>query len=164
MKKYSTVISAKLLEKSKFSIKDNYLYYDNEQYVWIYTVPKNTIAKLMQIDYSTYSIGVASGGSERILKKLYIKKTDGTIIPTSIDFDSNPIRDTSSNYFYFNEDLTIGVKIIDSKVSPSSPNFLFDSFVNLFFMLEYDSLSAEIEERLNSLSSRVSLLESKINS
>ena len=163
MKKYSTVISAKLLEKSKFSIKDNYLYYDNEQYVWIYTVPKNTIAKLMQIDYSTYSIGLASGGSERILRKLYIKKTDGTIIPTSITFDSNPIRDTSSNYFYFNEDLTIGVKINDSKISSNNVNFS-DSFVNLFFMLEYDSLSAEIEERLNSLSSRVSLLESKINS
>ena len=31
-------------------------------------------------------------------------------------------------------------------------------------MLEYDSEALDIEERLNSLSSRVALLESKINS
>ena len=172
MKKYSTVIASQLLKVSDFSAINGEIVYKNEGYLWIYNVPKNTIAKLMQVDYDTYLHLSKTGYSDSIsvvYPRLFIKDPNGTIVPISslkMESLSDPLIDTSTKYFYFNENWSIGIKVIRAKIpsgftiNPSQT----DLHVNLFFMIEYDSVSAEIEEKLNSLSSRVALLESKINS
>lgn len=170
MKKYSTIIASQLLKVSDFSAIDGEIVYKNEGYLWIYNVPKNTIAKLMQVDYGIFLYRQSSSENWRMVyPRLFIKDPNGTIIPISslkMESPSNPLIDTSTNYFYFNENWSIGIKVVRGK-NPSG--YAIDSsqkdlHVNLFFMIEYDSVSAEIEEKLNSLSSRVALLESKINS
>ena len=171
MKKYSTVIASQLLKISDFSIIGNEIVYKNEGYLWIYNVPKNTIAKLMQVDYDVYIDSKESTSSKLALiyQRLFIKDPNGVIVPiSSLSMGSmtDTLIDTSTKYFYFNENWSIGIKVIraripsDFTINPSQT----DLHVNLFFMIEYDSVSAEIEEQLNSLSSRVALLESKINS
>ena len=171
MKKYSTVIASQLLKISDFSIIGNEIVYKNEGYLWIYNVPKNTIAKLMQVDYDVYIDSKESTSSKLALiyQRLFIKDPNGVIVPiSSLSMGSmnDTLIDTSNKYFYFNENWSIGIKVIRAKIpsgftiNPSQT----DLHVNLFFMIEYDSVSAEIEEKLNSLSSRVALLESKINS
>ena len=171
MKKYSTVIANQLLKVSDFSIINGEIVYKDEGYLWIYNVPKNTIAKLMQVDYDVYIDSKESTSSKLALihHKLFIKDPNGVIVPiSSLDMNSmnDTLIDTSTKYFYFNENWSIGIKVVrakipsDKTINPSQT----DLHVNLFFMIEYDSVSAEIEEKLNSLSSRVALLESKINS
>lgn len=171
MKKYSTVIANQLLKVSDFSIINGEIVYKDEGYLWIYNVPKNTIAKLMQVDYDVYidSKEISSVKWAVIYPKLFIKDPNGAIIPiSSLNMNSmnDTLIDTSTKYFYFNENWSIGIKVVrakipsDKTINPSQT----DLHVNLFFMIEYDSVSAEIEEKLNSLSSRVALLESKINS
>ena len=171
MKKYSTVIASQLLKISDFSIIGNEIVYKNEGYLWIYNVPKNTIAKLMQVDYDVYIDSKESTSSKLALiyQRLFIKDPNGVIVPiSSLSMGSmtDTLIDTSTKYFYFNENWSIGIKVVrakipsDKTINPSQT----DLHVNLFFMIEYDSVSAEIEEKLNSLSSRVALLESKINS
>ena len=171
MKKYSTVIASQLLKISDFSIIGNEIVYKNEGYLWIYNVPKNTIAKLMQVDYDVYIDSKESTSSKLALiyQRLFIKDPNGVIVPiSSLSMGSmtDTLIDTSTKYFYFNENWSIGIRVIraripsDFTINPSQT----DLHVNLFFMIEYDSVSAEIEEKLNSLSSRVALLESKINS
>lgn len=171
MKKYSTVIASQLLKVSDFSIINGEIVYKDEGYLWIYNVPKNTIAKLMQVDYDVYidSKEVSSVKWAVIYPKLFLKDPNGVIVPiSSLNMNSmnDTLIDTSTKYFYFNENWSIGIKVVrakipsDKTINPSQT----DLHVNLFFMIEYDSVSAEIEERLNSLSSRVALLESKINS
>ena len=54
MKKYSTVIASQLLKVSDFSIINGEIVYKDEGYLGIYNVPKNTIAKLMKVDYDVY--------------------------------------------------------------------------------------------------------------
>ena len=44
MKKYSTIIASQLLKVSDFSAINGEIVYKNEGYLWIYNVPKNTIA------------------------------------------------------------------------------------------------------------------------
>ena len=51
MKKYTTAVDTVLLKATDFSIVNNKIYFKNEQTFWIYTVPSNTIAKLLTIDY-----------------------------------------------------------------------------------------------------------------
>ena len=171
MKKYSTVIASQLLKISDFSIIGNEIVYKNEGYLWIYNVPKNTIAKLMQVDYDVYIDSKESTSSKLALiyQRLFIKDPNGVIVPiSSLSMGSmtDTLIDTSTKYFYFNENWSIGIKVIRARIpsgftiNPSQT----DLHVNLFFMIEYDSYSEEISERLDSLSSRVSLLESKINS
>lgn len=171
MKKYSTVIASQLLKVSDFSIINGEIVYKNEGYLWIYNVPKNTIAKLMQVDYDIFLNAKESTSSNwrMVYPRLFIKDPNGTIVPISslkMENTTNPLIDTSTNYFYFNENWSIGIKVERGQnpsgytINPSQT----DLHVNLFFMIEYDSVSAEIEEKLNSLSSRVALLESKINS
>lgn len=171
MKKYSTVIASQLLKVSDFSIINGEIVYKDEGYLWIYNVPKNTIAKLMQVDYDVYidSKETTSVKWAVIYPKLFLKDPNGVIVPiSSLNMNSmtDPSIDTSTKYFYFNENWSIGIKVVRAKIpsnntiNPSQT----DLHVNLFFMIEYDSVSAEIEEKLNSLSSRVALLESKINS
>ena len=171
MKKYSTVIASQLLKISDFSIIGNEIVYKNEGYLWIYNVPKNTIAKLMQVDYDVYIDSKESTSSKLALiyQRLFIKDPNGVIVPiSSLSMGSmtDTLIDTSTKYFYFNENWSIGIKVIRAKIpsgftiNPSQT----DLHVDLYFMLEYDSETIEIEERLNSLSSRVALLESKINS
>ena len=171
MKKYSTVIASQLLKISDFSIIGNEIVYKNEGYLWIYNVPKNTIAKLMQVDYDVYIDSKESTSSKLALiyQRLFIKDPNGVIVPiSSLSMGSmtDTLIDTSTKYFYFNENWSIGIKVIRARIpsgftiNPSQT----DLHVNLFFMIEYDSVSAEIEEKLNSLSSRVALLERKINS
>ena len=171
MKKYSTVIANQLLKVSDFSIINGEIVYKDEGYLWIYNVPKNTIAKLMQVDYDVYIDSKESTSSKLALiyQRLFIKDPNGVIVPiSSLSMGSmtDTLIDTSTKYFYFNENWSIGIKVIRAKIpsgftiNPSQT----DLHVNLFFMIEYDSVSAEIEEKLNSLSSRVALLESKINS
>ena len=171
MKKYSTVIASQLLKVSDFSIINGEIVYKDEGYLWIYNVPKNTIAKLMQVDYDVYIDSKESTSSKLALiyQRLFIKDPNGVIVPiSSLSMGSmtDTLIDTSTKYFYFNENWSIGIKVIRAKIpsgftiNPSQT----DLHVNLFFMIEYDSVSAEIEEKLNSLSSRVALLESKINS
>ena len=171
MKKYSTVIASQLLKISDFSIIGNEIVYKNEGYLWIYNVPKNTIAKLMQVDYDIFLNTKESASTNwmMVYSRLFIKDPNGTIVPISslkMENTNNPLIDTSTKYFYFNENWSIGIKVIRAKIpsgftiNPSQT----DLHVNLFFMIEYDSYSEEISERLDSLSSRVTLLESKINS
>ena len=171
MKKYSTIIASQLLKVSDFSAINGEIVYKNEGYLWIYNVPKNTIAKLMQVDYDVYIDSKESTSSKLALiyQRLFIKDPNGVIVPiSSLSMGSmtDTLIDTSTKYFYFNENWSIGIKVIRAKIpsgftiNPSQT----DLHVNLFFMIEYDSVSAEIEEKLNSLSSRVALLESKINS
>lgn len=171
MKKYSTVIASQLLKVSDFSAIDGEIVYKNEGYLWIYNVPKNTIAKLMQVDYDIFLNSEESTSSNwrMVYPRLFIKDPNGTIVPISslkMESLSDPLIDTSTKYFYFNENWSIGIKVERGK-NPSGyviNSSQTDLHVNLFFMIEYDSVSAEIEEKLNSLSSRVTLLESKINS
>ena len=171
MKKYSTVIASQLLKVSDFSIINGEIVYKDEGYLWIYNVPKNTIAKLMQVDYNTYltltkdSYNVSEA---MVYPNLFIKDPNGIIVPISALSlsGSGSLIDISTKYYYFNENWSIGIKVIRKK---SQSGYIINSsqtdlHVNLFFMIEYDSVSAEIEEKLNSLSSRVALLESKINS
>ena len=171
MKKYSTIIASQLFKVSDFSAINGEIVYKNEGYLWIYNVPKNTIAKLMQVDYDVYIDSKESTSSKLALiyQRLFIKDPNGVIVPiSSLSMGSmtDTLIDTSTKYFYFNENWSIGIKVIRAKIpsgftiNPSQT----DLHVNLFFMIEYDSVSAEIEEKLNSLSSRVALLESKINS
>ena len=171
MKKYSTIIASQLLKVSDFSAINGEIVYKNEGYLWIYNVPKNTIAKLMQVDYDVYIDSKESTSSKLALiyQRLFIKDPNGVIVPISslsIGSMTDTLIDTSTKYFYFNENWSIGIKVVRAKIpsnntiNPSQT----DLHVNLFFMIEYDSVSAEIEEKLNSLSSRVALLESKINS
>ena len=171
MKKYSTVIASQLLKVSDFSIINGEIVYKDEGYLWIYNVPKNTIAKLMQVDYDIFLNAKESTSTNwrMVYPRLFIKDPNGTIVSISslkMESPSDPLIDTSTKYFYFNENWSIGIKVIRAKnpsgftINPSQT----DLHVNLFFMIEYDSVSAEIEEKLNSLSSRVALLESKINS
>ena len=171
MKKYSTVIANQLLKVSDFSIINGEIVYKDEGYLWIYNVPKNTIAKLMQVDYDVYIDSKESTSSKLALihQKLFIKDPNGVIVPiSSLSMGSmtDTLIDTSTKYFYFNENWSIGIKVIRKEIpsgftiNPSQT----DLHVNLFFMIEYDSYSEEISERLDSLSSRVALLESKINS
>ena len=171
MKKYSTVIASQLLKVSDFSIINGEIVYKDEGYLWIYNVPKNTIAKLMQVDYDVYIDSKESTSSKLALiyQRLFIKDPNGVIVPiSSLSMGSmtDTLIDTSTKYFYFNENWSIGIKVIRAKIpsgftiNPSQT----DLHVNLFFMIEYDSYSEEISERLDSLSSRVTLLESKINS
>ena len=171
MKKYSTAIATQQLKVSDFSIINNEIVYKDEGYLWIYNVPKNTIAKLMQVDYDVYIDSKESTSSKLALiyQRLFIKDPNGVIVPiSSLSMGSmtDTLIDTSTKYFYFNENWSIGIKVVRAKIpsgftiNPSQT----DLHVNLFFMIEYDSYSEEISERLDSLSSRVSLLESKINS
>ncbi len=171
MKKYSTIIASQLLKVSDFSAIDGEIVYKNEGYLWIYNVPKNTIAKLMQVDYDIFLNTKESTSTNwrMVYPRLFIKDPNGTIVSISslkMDSPSDPLIDTSTKYFYFNENWSIGIKVERGQnpsgyvINPSQT----DLHVNLFFMIEYDSVSAEIEEKLNSLSSRVALLESKINS
>ena len=171
MKKYSTIIASQLFKVSDFSAINGEIVYKNEGYLWIYNVPKNTIAKLMQVDYDVYIDSKESTSSKLALiyQRLFIKDPNGVIVPISslsMGNITDTLIDTSTKYFYFNENWSIGIKVIRAKIpsgftiNPSQT----DLHVNLFFMIEYDSVSAEIEEKLNSLSSRVALLESKINS
>ena len=168
MKKYSTVIASQLLKISDFSIIGNEIVYKNEGYLWIYNVPKNTIAKLMQVDYDVYidSKETSSVKWAVIYPKLFLKDPNGVIVPiSSLDMNSmtDPSIDTSTKYFYFNENWSIGVKLNGDNFQEGQ-QLIRDLNVTLYFMLEYDSEALDIEERLNSLSSRVALLESKINS
>lgn len=172
MKKYTTAIASQQLKVSDFSIINNEIVYKDEGYLWIYNVPKNTIAKLMQIDYDTYLHLSKTGHSDSIsvvYPRLFIKDPNGTIVPLSALFmnvSGGELADMSTKYYYFNENWSIGIKVVrkrsqsDYKIDSSQT----DLHVDLYFMLEYDSETIEIEERLNSLSSRVALLESKINS
>ena len=171
MKKYSTVIASQLLKVSDFSAIDGKIVYKNEGYLWIYNVPKNTIAKLMQVDYDIFLNAKESTSTNwrMVYPRLFIKDPNGTIVPLSALFmnvSGGELADMSTKYFYFNENWSIGIKVIRAKIpsgftiNPSQT----DLHVNLFFMIEYDSYSEEISERLDSLSSRVTLLENKINS
>ena len=171
MKKYSTVIATQQLKVSDFSIIGNEIVYKDEGYLWIYNVPNNTIAKLMQVDYDIFLNAKESASTNwsMVYSRLFIKDPNGTIVPISslkMDNPNNPLIDTSTKYFYFNENWSIGIKVERGKnpsgytINPSQT----DLHVDLYFMIEYDSEALDIEERLNSLSSRVALLESKINS
>ena len=171
MKKYTTAIASQLLKVSDFSIINGEIVYKDEGYLWIYNVPKNTIAKLMQVDYDIFLNAKESTSTNwrMVYPRLFIKDPNGTIVPiSSLSMGSmtDTLIDTSTKYFYFNENWSIGIKVIRAKIpsgftiNPSQT----DLHVNLFFMIEYDSYSEEISERLDSLSSRVTLLESKINS
>lgn len=163
MKKYSTAVDTVLLKATDFSVVNNKIYYKNEQMFWIYTVPSNTIAKLLTIDYKNRSITSLGGSSESILSKLCIKRPDGLIVYMQELSVSNNNYDLSDRHYYFNEGWSIGVKLSDEKFKEGQ-QLNFDLYTTLYFMIEYDSETIEIEERLNSLSSRVALLESKINS
>ncbi len=171
MKKYSTVIATQQLKVSDFSIIGNEIVYKDEGYLWIYNVPNNTIAKLMQVDYDIFLNAKESASTNwrMVYPRLFIKDPNGTIVPISslkMEDLNNPLIDTSTKYFYFNGNWSIGIKVERGKnpsgytINPSQT----DLHVDLYFMIEYDSETIEIEERLNSLSSRVALLESKINS
>ena len=163
MKKYTTAVDTVLLKATDFSIVNNKIYYKNEQTFWIYTVPSNTIAKLLTIDYVNITITTASGPTGSILDRLYIKRPDGLIVSMKDLPASNSSYDLSDKHYYFNEGWSIGVKLNNSNFKEGQ-QLNRDLNVTLYFMLEYDSETLDIEERLNSLSSRVTLLESKINS
>lgn len=172
MKKYSTAIATQQLKVSDFSIINNEIVYKDEGYLWIYNVPKNTIAKLMQVDYDihlTLTKDSHNVSEAMVYQKLFIKDPNGIIVPISaldLSSGSSSLIDISNKYYYFNENWSIGIKVIRKKnqsgytINSSQT----DLHVDLYFMIEYDSETIEIEERLNSLSSRVALLESKINS
>ena len=171
MKKYSTIIASQLLKVSDFSAINGEIVYKNEGYLWIYNVPKNTIAKLMQVDHDIYLTLTKDShnvSEDMVYPKLFIKEPNGIIVPISaLDLSgSSSLIDISTKYYYFNENWSIGIKVIRKKnqsgytINSSQT----DLHVDLYFMIEYDSETIEIEERLNSLSSRVALLESKINS
>ena len=80
MKKYTTAVDTVLLKATDFSIVNNKIYFKNEQTFWIYTVPSNTIAKLLTIDYVNNTITTTSGPKGSILDGLYIKRPDGLIV------------------------------------------------------------------------------------
>lgn len=163
MKKYTTAVDTVLLKATDFSIVNNKIYYKNEQIFWIYTVPSNTIAKLLTIDYVNKTLVITSGPRDPILGGLYIKRPDGLIVYMKELSPNGSSYDLSDKHYYFNEGWSIGVKLNGNNFNEGQQP-TGDLNVTLYFMLEYDSETIEIEERLNSLSSRVALLESKINS
>lgn len=162
MKKYSTAVDTVLLKATDFSVVNNKIYFKNEQIFWIYTVPSNTIAKLINIDYGNKNGYLADGSTSPIISGLYIKRPDGLIVhmkDLNVNYSS---VDISNQYYYFNEGWSLGV--ILNKNNFKDQTLSVDLYTTLYFMIEYDSETLDIEERLNSLSSRVALLESKINS
>ena len=163
MKKYTTAVDTVLLKATDFSIVNNKIYFNNEQIFWIYTVPSNTIAKLLTIDYVNNTIVTTSGPRGSILDGLYIKRPDELIVYMKELSPSGSSYDLSDKHYYFNECWSIGVKLNGDNFN-AGQQLIRDLNVTLYFMLEYDSEALDIEERLNSLSSRVALLESKINS
>ena len=162
MKKYSTAVDTVLLKATDFSIVNNKIYFKNEQTFWIYTVPSNTIAKLLTIDYVNNTFVTTSGPRSSILDGLYIKRPDGLIVYMKELPTSNFNYDLSDRHYYFNEGWSIGVKLNDGNFKEQQVSI--DLYTTLYFMIEYDSETMDIEKRLDSLSSRVTLLESKINS
>ena len=162
MKKYTTAVDTVLLKATDFSIVNNKIYFKNEQTFWIYTVPSNTIAKLLTIDYVNNTITTTSGPKGSILDGLYIKRPDGLIVYMKELPTSNFNYDLSDRHYYFNEGWSIGVKLNDGNFKEQQVSI--DLYTTLYFMIEYDSETMDIEKRLDSLSSRVTLLESKINS
>lgn len=163
MKKYTTAVDTVLLKATDFSIVNNKIYFKNEQTFWIYTVPSNTIAKLLTIDYVNNTIVATSGPRDSILDGLCIKRPDGLIVYMKELSPNGSSYDLSDKHYYFNEGWSIGVKLNGNNFN-AGQQLIRDLNVTLYFMLEYDSEALDIEERLNSLSSRVALLESKINS
>jgi hypothetical protein len=190
MKKYSSVFAGDTIKvsdlSSSFSGKNFTVTLNKELgYIWFYTVPKNTILKILKskidvdvkilVNYSeiynptgNVSQGTYTSSMNVLLDKLFIKDINGNI------FYLNDI-----NNVYLNEGMSLGVYIArntqsgkanggtgDYTLTITSISFSEQDLpqVQIFGMIEYDSVSAEIEERLNSLSSRVTLLESKINS
>ena len=95
---------------------------------------------------------INNGSSTIYLKadKIYL---DGDVIAKAITTKALELKKGS----------TIGVKLNGDNFQEGQ-QLIRDLNVTLYFMLEYDSEALDIEERLNSLSSRVALLESKINS
>ena len=162
MKKYTTDVDTVLLKATDFSIVNNKIYFKNEQTFWIYTVPSNTIAKLLTIDYVNNTFVTTSGPRSSILDGLYIKRPDGLIVYMKELPTSNFNYDLSDRHYYFNEGWSIGVKLNDGNFKEQQVSI--DLYTTLYFMIEYDSETMDIEKRLDSLSSRVTLLESKINS
>ena len=162
MKKYSTAVDTVLLKATDFSVVNNKIYFKNEQTFWIYTVPSNTIAKLVNIDYGNNTGYLADGSKSPIISGLYIKRPDGLIVHMKDLSPNGSSVDLSNQYYYFNEGWSLGV-VLD-KSDFKDQQLAGDLYTTLYFMLEYDSETIDIEERLNSLSSRVALLESKINS
>lgn len=165
MKKYSTAVDNILLKATDFSIVNNKIYFKNEREFWIYTVPSNTIAKLLSIDCQIPNAKipmVSSGNSlKQIFSRLYMKRPDGLIVPMKTI--SSGLNDVSNNHYYFNEGWSIGFVLNSIDFEPNQ-QLSQDAYVTLYFMIEYDSYSEEISERLDSLSSRVTYLENIINS
>ena len=164
MKKYSTIVDTVLLKTTDFSVVNNQIYFKNEQEFWIYTVPSNTIAKLLHVDLQNYS-GVllnTTNSTALFLSGLYLKRPDGLIVPMKFFTLNESSTDFSDKHYYFNEGWSIGV-ILSKNQFKDETTLPKDLYVNLYFMIEYDSYSEEISERLDSLSSRVTYLENLIN-
>ena len=190
MKKYSSVFAGDTIKASDLSSSfsgKNYTVTLNKElgYIWFYTVPKNTILKILKstidvdvniiINYSevynptgNVSYGNYTSNMTVLLSKLFIKDINGNI------FYLDDI-----NNVYLNEGMSLGVYIAwntqsgkatggagDYTLTITSISFSEQDLpqVQIFGMIEYDSYSEEISERLDSLSSRVTLLENKINS
>lgn len=163
MKKYSTIVDTVLLKRTDFSFVNNQIYFNNEQEFWIYTVPNNTIAKLLHVDFQNYTGTLLnSTATAHFLPGLYIKRPDGLIVPMTFFSPNESSRDFSDKHYYFNEGWSIGIVLYKGQFKDglTLPR---DLYVNLYFMIEYDSYSEEISERLDSLSSRVTYLENLIN-
>ena len=190
MKKYSSVFAGDTIKASDLSSSfsgRNYTIKLNRDidFVWFYTVPKNTILKILnyKIIYSFTIIikysevynptGKVSTGTEQ---RSFTVLNDSYYIR---DINGNIFRLDSNDNVYLNDGMSLGFHIsyntFSNKVSGATGDYTltitdisFDMLslpqIQIFGMIEYDSVSAEIEEKLNSLSSRVALLESKINS
>lgn len=190
MKKYSSVFAGDTIKisdlSSSFSGKDFTVTLNKEcGYIWFYTVPKNTILKILK-DKINVGVQITVYYSEVYNPSGSV--STGTNVYTMAVLSSNLfIKDINGNIFYLNdidnvylnEGMSIGVHIDKNTYSNKAAGGAGDytltitsiSFselslpqVQIFGMIEYDSYSEEISERLDSLSSRVTLLESKINS
>ena len=184
MKKYSSVFTGDTIKLSDLSYSfsgNEYTVRLNKEigYIWFYTVPKNTILKILNYKIVTSVVG-------RVRYKTIKPSTQEEYIMTSNyfikDINENTFQIFDSSVVYLNEGMSIGFHVDLNTTSKkldkpligneygegtTITDIIFDETalpqVQIFGMIEYDSYSEEISERLDSLSSRVTYLENLIN-
>lgn len=193
MKKYSSVFTGNTIKLSDLSYSfsgNEYTVRLNKEigYIWFYTVPKNTILKILNYKIVTSVVGrVRYKTIKPSTQEEYIGYSNLSMpVMTSNyfikDINENTFQIFDSSVVYLNEGMSIGFHVdlnttskkIDKPLigneygeGTTITDIIFDETalpqVQIFGMIEYDSYSKEISERLDSLSSRVTYLENLIN-
>lgn len=193
MKKYSSVFAGDTIKISDLSSSfsgDQYTVTLNKEigYVWFYTVPNNTILKILNYKIVTSVVGRVRYKTIKPSTQEELTGYSNLSMPVMTsnyfikDINENTFQIFDSSVVYLNKGMSIGFHVDLNTTSGKIGNVLvgdeygegttitdiiFDKTalpqIQIFGMIEYDSYSEEISERLDSLSSRVTYLENLIN-